>query len=232
MFDTPIMIVGNVLTAPEWRRTNKTGTLVANFRVASTSRRFDRENGRWIDGDSLRVRVTCWRKLAENVGASLAVGDPVMVIGRLYTRDWTDSENNLRTSFELDASAVGHDLARGRTKLFRNRTLAGMVEGPETDAQVRGEVADLLSPTDVPIGYGEGIPDDEPEPQFDETVRLAGGGFEPFDTTAAPASSLEDETPEDETPEDAGAPEVEIEVEAVPAEPRRSRRTRREPVPA
>jgi hypothetical protein len=77
----------------------------------------------------------------------------------------------------------------------------------------------------VPIGYGEGIPDDEPEPQFDESARLAGGGFEPFDTTASPSASSDDEAAED-------AAEVEIEVEAVPAEPRRSRRTRREPVPA
>src|SRR4029453_5313837 len=101
VFDTPIVIVGNVLTAPEWRRTKKTQTLVANFRVASTSRRFDRENNRWIDGDILRGRVNCWRKLAENVGASITVGDPVVVVGRLYTRDWLDSENNPRTTFEM-----------------------------------------------------------------------------------------------------------------------------------
>lgn len=230
MFDTPIMIVGNVLTAPEWRRTHKTGTLVTNFRVASNSRRFDRDSNRWVDGDSLRVRVNCWRKLAENVSASLTVGDPVMVIGRLYTRDWTDSENNPRISYELDATAVGHDLARGRTKLFRNRTLIGMAEGPETDAQVRGEVADLLPDGGEPIGYGEGIPDDVEAPAFEEPVRLPGGGFEPFDTAATPADE----------PEAQPSSELEIEVEALtapaepaePAEPRRSRRTRREPVPA
>ncbi len=93
MFETNIVIVGNVLTAPEWRRTAK-GTLVTNFRVASTARRLDRETGRWVDGDSLRVRVTCWRRLAEGVSASIAVGDPVVVVGRLFTRDWTDADGN------------------------------------------------------------------------------------------------------------------------------------------
>jgi single-strand DNA-binding protein len=232
VFDTPIVIVGNVLTAPEWRRTKKSQTLVANFRVASTSRRFDRENNRWTDGDSLRVRVNCWRKLAENVGASIAVGDPVVVFGRLYTRDWVDSENNNRTTFEMDATAVGHDLARGKTKLFRNKAAAAsMIEGPETDGQVRGESADLLGEHEVPIGYGEGVPDDEEPPLFIEDLpgtALAGGGFEPFDTTAGAEDSAAG--PEEEPKEE----EIAIEVEAItePAAARRSRRTRREPVAA
>ena len=45
MFETNLAVIGNVLTAPEWRRTSTDNTLVANFRVASTSRRFDRETG-------------------------------------------------------------------------------------------------------------------------------------------------------------------------------------------
>ena len=73
MFDTYVTIVGNVLTAPEWRRTTQSGTLVANFKVASTARRLDRDSGRWVDGNSLRVRVNCWRRLAEGVAASVAV---------------------------------------------------------------------------------------------------------------------------------------------------------------
>ena len=228
MFDTPIVIVGNVLTAPEWRRTKKTQTLVANFRVASTSRRFDRGNNRWIDGDSLRVRVNCWRKLAENVGASITVGDPVVVFGRLYTRDWVDSENNPRTSFEMDATAVGHDLSRGRTKLFRNKALAAsMIEGPEADGRVRGEGADLVDEDEVPIGYGQGVPDDEEPPVFIEDLPmtvLAGGGFEPFDTATAP----EHAAPGEQTDEIA----IEVEALSEPAAPRRSRRSRREPVAA
>jgi single-strand DNA-binding protein len=43
MFDTYVTIVGTVLTVPEWRRTTA-GTLMANFRVASHSRRFDKDN--------------------------------------------------------------------------------------------------------------------------------------------------------------------------------------------
>src|SRR5512147_2790488 len=42
MFDTTVCLVGNVITEPEWRRTTVTGTFVATFRFASTSRRFDK----------------------------------------------------------------------------------------------------------------------------------------------------------------------------------------------
>jgi single-strand DNA-binding protein len=238
VFDTNIVIVGNVLTAPEWRTTTKTNTLVANFRVASTSRRFDKDNNRWVDGDTLRVRVTCWRRLAENVGASIAVGDPVVVVGRLYTRDWTDSDNNARVSYEMEAVAVGHDLARGRTRLYRNKPLAisGAADSPDADGVVRGEHAELLNEHEVPVGYGDGVPDDPeppalPEkqtPAYDPIAALAGGGFEPFDKEVPAAESSTDGTSDEPA-------EIELEVErlAEQSTPRRSRRgTKREPVPA
>ena len=228
MFDTPITIVGNALTAPEWRTLSTTGTLVANFRIASTARRYDRENDRWTDGETLRVRVNCWRRLAENVAASIAVGEPIIVTGKLFTRDWTDDDNNRRRSYELEAYSVGHDLARGRTRIYRNRALAvtGTADTPEAEGVIRGEQAELV---DGPLVYGEGIPDDHEPPALpDRTVvaakpdpltTLAGGGFEPFDKEVADSVSEELEG-------------LEIEVEAIQEPARRTRRTKREPVPA
>ncbi len=157
MFDTHVTIVGNVLTAPEWRRTTQSNTLVANFKVASTARRLDRDSGRWVDGNSLRVRVNCWRKLAEGVAASVALGDPVVVCGRLYTRDWTDDAGNHRTLYELEAVAVGHDLSRGRGRFLRNRpTLStSTVSDAEAEQRVHGEAT-------------EPVPDDEAPAQLDD----------------------------------------------------------------
>ncbi|MBG6100167.1 single-stranded DNA-binding protein [Micromonospora vinacea] len=159
MFDTYVTIVGNVLTTPEWRRTTQSNTLVANFKVASTARRLDRDSGRWVDGNSLRVRVNCWRKLAEGVAASVMVGDPVVVCGRLYTRDWTDDAGNHRTLYELEAVAVGHDLSRGRARFLRNRPsmTTSTVEDTEAESRVHGE------PTEpVPAGQAPVLPDDRP----------------------------------------------------------------------
>ena len=217
MFDTNIVIVGNVLTTPEWRKTSNSGHLVTNFRIASTSRRLDRETGRWIDGNSLRVRVVCWRKLAEGIAASLTVGDPVVVTGKLYTRDWIDGDNNPRTSYEMEAVAVGHDLARGRGRFYRNRANATSVV--ESDGEVRGETADLVSEEEVPIAYGDGVPDG-PVPTFEEPPA---GDSSTTEVVAEP-------DPMDELKLD----ELEIAVEAVAEErsPRPRRPSRRQPVPA
>jgi single-strand DNA-binding protein len=241
MYDTPIVIVGNVLTAPEWRRTQHTGALVANFRVASTSRRFDRENNRWVDGDSLRVRVNCWRKLAEGVAASVTVGDPIVVVGRLYTRDWTDSENNPRTNYEMDAVAVGHDLARGKNRFFRNRPSlpTSAAEGPEAEGHVRGEAAALVAEEEVPIGYGEGVPYAD-APTFDDVPPGVTGGGAPvvpdgLDPVVALAALDPDGTPESPSADPHGEEDTAIDAEPLgeATGARRTRRTtRRQPVPA
>ncbi|MEJ3744558.1 single-stranded DNA-binding protein [Actinomycetes bacterium KLBMP 9797] len=168
MFDTYVTVVGNILTAPEWRRTTQSKSLVANFKVASTARRLDREKGQWVDGNSLRVRVNCWRKLAEGVAASIMVGDPVVVVGRLYTRDWTDAEGNNRTLYEMEAVAVGHDLSRGRSRFVRNRpTLAtSAVEDTEAETRVRGETTHAVPQSEAPARFGENLIEDPSDPDF------------------------------------------------------------------
>ncbi|MFB9444417.1 single-stranded DNA-binding protein [Dactylosporangium vinaceum] len=125
MFETKVTIIGNVLNAPECRRLVGTQTLVTTFKVASTSRRYDRNDSNWVDGNSLRLRVNCWRQLAENVARSIQVGDPVIITGRLYSRDWESEDHVRRVSYELDAHAVGHDLSRGRGKFARIRAITG-----------------------------------------------------------------------------------------------------------
>lgn len=240
MFDTNIVVVGNVLTAPEWRRTASTNALVTNFKIASTARRLDRESGRWVDGNSLRVRVNCWRKLAEGVASSITVGDPIVVVGRLYTRDWTDAEGNPRTMYEMEAVAVGHDLARGRGTFRRNRPAPGTSadEGQDADSHVQGAVAVSLAADEVPVHYGDGLPEaEDPDfadvpptaPAYDDPIALVrGGGFEPLSTVGSGGSAsgvsgdMESSFPE------------EADGLSEPAAPRRAPRRsgRRIPVPA
>jgi single-strand DNA-binding protein len=113
-------IVGNVVDTPKLRRT-RSGHSVANFRVASTPRRFDREAGQWVDGQTLFVTVTCWRSLGENAAQSLCKGQPIVVVGRYCQREY-ERDETLRTAYELEAIALGHDLTRGVAqfeKVFR-----------------------------------------------------------------------------------------------------------------
>lgn len=117
MNDTSITIVGNVVDEPKLRTTGS-GVPVSSFRIASTSRRFDREAGAWIDNERLFANVTCWRTMAQNVAGSLHKGQPVVVTGRFYCREYTKDETS-RMSYELDAIAVGHDLARGSSQFTK-----------------------------------------------------------------------------------------------------------------
>ncbi|HZZ96903.1 MAG TPA: single-stranded DNA-binding protein [Jatrophihabitantaceae bacterium] len=120
MYDTTMTLIGNLVDSPKLRKT-KNGHFVASFRVASTPRRFDREQAGWVDGKTLFVTVTCWRALGENVAQSLRKGQPVVVFGRYLQREW-EKDEALKTAYELEALAVGHDLSRGVTnfeKVFR-----------------------------------------------------------------------------------------------------------------
>jgi single-strand DNA-binding protein len=130
MNDTTMTIVGNVVDAPRMRIT-KSGHAVTNFRVASTSRRYDREHQRWIDNATLFVNVTCWRAMAENVAFSLHKGQPVVVTGRYYSREYEINEM-VRVSYELEANAVGHDLSRG-TSEFRKVIRPSVTASVEVD---------------------------------------------------------------------------------------------------
>jgi single-strand DNA-binding protein len=229
LFDTNLVVVGNVLTAPEWRRVQNGGSLVANFRVASTARRFDRSTDRWVDGNNMRVRVVAWRRLAEGVASSIAVGDPVIIYGRVYTRDWKDENGTNRTSYEMEAFSIGHDLARGRARFFRAKTgqATTVVEDAESDAMVGGELTVELGPDEPVIAYGEGLPEGE-EPTFQD---VAPG--EPGVLSDRKRAERADEAPAGEAP---AGDDLDLEVErlvaAQPAGARRTRRTKREPVAA
>lgn len=133
MNETMITIVGNVISEVKPRRTAD-GVKLVSFRVASNERRFDRTTEQWVDGDRLYVTVTCWRKLAQNVLVSLMKGDPVIVMGRLYTRGY-EVEGNKRSVTELEAHAVGPDLTRCFTELRRSRREASEDAAAEVQEQ-------------------------------------------------------------------------------------------------
>jgi single-strand DNA-binding protein len=155
MNDTQMTIVGNVVDSPKLRRT-KNGHLVASFRVASTPRRFDRERQSWVDGTTLFVSVTAWRALGENVAASLQKGQPVVVTGRYCQREYEQNET-LRTAYELEASAVGHDLCRGVSRFEKMvRTVVATVD---LDAQgiPEDQTANYLDLDDEPVEVGQEV---------------------------------------------------------------------------
>ena len=75
--------------------------------------------------------MTFWREFAENVAESLRKGDPIVVHGKMYSRQYVKDETN-RVSYEIEPESIGHDLARGVAKFERRkRGFSGSVEVDE-----------------------------------------------------------------------------------------------------
>jgi len=122
--DTQITVVGNLVSDPELRYT-PTGVAVANFRVASTPRTFDRQANEWKDGDSLFLTCNVWRQAAENVAESLQRGMRVVVMGRLHQRSYETREGEKRTVFEVEVDDVGPSLRNASAKVSRSNRSGG-----------------------------------------------------------------------------------------------------------
>ena len=131
-----VTLSGNVVTDVALRST--TAGPVANFRMAVTESWWDKRTERWAERVTY-LQVSAWRQLAEHVADSLAKGQPVVVVGRLRQREWDDKDGVHRSTIEVDADLVGHDLSRGRASFTRRP------RGPQT-----AEIAALEQAVVVP----------------------------------------------------------------------------------
>ncbi len=122
--ETVITVVGNLVDDPELRFT-PSGAAVANFRIASTPRTFDKQTNEWKDGDALFLSCSVWRQAAENVAESLQKGMRVVVQGRLKSRQYETREGEKRTVFEIDVDEVGPSLKYATAKVTRTQRSGG-----------------------------------------------------------------------------------------------------------
>ncbi len=116
--ETVITVVGNMVADPELRFT-PSGAAVANFRIASTPRTFDRQTNEWKDGEALFLTCSAWRDMAENVAESLTRGARVVVQGRLKSRTYETKEGEKRTVMELDVDEIGPSLKYASAKVTK-----------------------------------------------------------------------------------------------------------------
>lgn len=116
--ETQITIVGNLTSDPNLRFT-PSGAPVANFRVASTPRTFDRQTNEWRDGEALFVDCAVWRQYAEHVAETLTKGMRVIVQGRLKARSFETREGERRTAWEIDVDEVGPSLRYATAQVQR-----------------------------------------------------------------------------------------------------------------
>ncbi|MFE3445351.1 single-stranded DNA-binding protein [Nocardia sp. NPDC059180] len=123
MYEAISTVVGTVVTPPVIRELPG-GEQVLTFRMASNSRRLDHSSGEWVDGATLYLTVSCWRKLVAGVDASIGRGDPIIAHGQLRTNEYRTRDGIDRRDLEMRASAVGPDLSRCTAQVHRWRQAA------------------------------------------------------------------------------------------------------------
>jgi single-strand DNA-binding protein len=137
-----ISVAGLVATTPRHLVTQD-GLPITSFRLASSQRRFDRSQNKWIDGETNWYTVTGFRQLAINASTSVSKGDRILVTGKLRVRDWDNGER-AGTSVEIEAESIGHDLSWG-SAVFTRTVLVRETESSGADSAEIDEAVDNLS---------------------------------------------------------------------------------------
>ncbi|MDO5750845.1 MAG: single-stranded DNA-binding protein [Rothia sp. (in: high G+C Gram-positive bacteria)] len=114
-----VTIHGFVATAPT-TRLMPSGAPVTNFRLGSTPRWFNSSTGSWQEGETNWYTVASFRRLAKNVQASVQVGQPLIVTGKIAIKNWTTKEGVPATAVNIEASSVGMDLNFGTSSFARS----------------------------------------------------------------------------------------------------------------
>jgi single-strand DNA-binding protein len=183
--DAQVFLSGYVAREPKYRITSS-GHAAVTLRVGYTPRRVDRESGEWMDGATSFVTVVCWRALAQNVATCLRKGEPVLVRGRLQVRPY-EKDGQSRLAVEVEASSVGHDLARGVANFQRARRQPG-----ETALGRAGLAGDAGLPGGAGLADGTGPSDGDglsgAAPSGTPAGAAGNGGFFAEDAVAALAA--------------------------------------------
>lgn len=162
-----VTLVGFVAQDPIQRPT-KNGVLVTDLRVGATPRVQDRVTNEWRDGITSYYDVSCWRRLGDNVRASLRKGDPVMIKGKFRSRTFTDKNGVTRTVIDIVADTVGHDMNRGVANYLRQHRQVA------TDGDPAAETPQDMT-DDREMSEDRDIIDDEAIEQFGRELDGLGG---------------------------------------------------------
>ena len=150
-----LCVRGCVATEPR-HVTTEGGVPITSFRLVNRPRRFGRQGGRGSDGEVNWFTVTAFGPLAVSAAASVATGDPVVVTGWLSVREWL-GDGRLRggpcgATAEIEAEAIGHDLAWGRSVFTRTIVETTLSAPFLVDAAETGGLSVLRRTPDVSPG--------------------------------------------------------------------------------
>lgn len=98
-----VILVGNLGADPEIRYT-PSGTAVANFRLATSETRTNKEGQK--ETKTEWHRIVTFGKLAEICGEYLSKGKQVYIEGKIQTRSWDDKDGTKKYMTEILANTM------------------------------------------------------------------------------------------------------------------------------
>lgn len=98
-----VFLMGNLTRAPELRYTPN-GTAVSDLRLA-VNRAYTTQSGEKRQ-ETYFLTVVVWGKQAETCGQYLDKGSPILVEGRLQTREWEGKDGQRRNVVEVVADRI------------------------------------------------------------------------------------------------------------------------------
>src|SRR3954454_1874707 len=122
MADNTVTVIGNVTRDPELRFT-PSGMAIASFGLAVNRVWTDRQSNERKEQVSF-FDIKCWAQLGENVSASVAKGNRVIVTGRLEQQSW-EQDGNKRSKVEIVADEVGPSLRWATASVSRHERTGG-----------------------------------------------------------------------------------------------------------
>lgn len=102
-----VFLAGRLTRDPELRYTTNNNTAICSFTLA-VNRKFAKEGEQQADF----ISVTAWTKTAEFCSKYFSKGQKVIVVGRIQTRSWDDTEGKKHYVTEVVAEEV--DFADGK----------------------------------------------------------------------------------------------------------------------
>lgn len=157
--ETVITIIGNLTDEPELR-TTRNGEAVCNVNIASNTRQYNSQSGQWEDGDTLYMRGTIWRDMAQHCAQSLHKGMRVIAQGRLQQRSYQAKDGTNRTVVEMQVDEIGPSLKYATAQVQKMQS--GSYQGGNANGgyqQPQQPQQQSQAPADNPWGAPAGEPD-------------------------------------------------------------------------
>jgi single-strand DNA-binding protein len=174
--ENQITLRGYLTAEPKFFQKSPQATPLTEIRVGCTPRRLNRETGEWQELPTSYFKVRCWRRLAINTASSLHKGDQVVVRGHFYMSNWVDNQQRPRSTLEIEADTIGHDLAYGWSHFLRGTRPAGNKEDVNSGEMVRQDTG--TPGFEAPGFEAPGFDAQGSEAQGSEAQRSGDGGDE------------------------------------------------------